>query len=277
MSDQMSRVPVRTTRADILLASVGERGVLCDFYDEEAADTYQDLMQDTDGTSEAQGFATRIRPGSGPVLELAAGTGRLTIPFLALGWEVTALELSTAMLAILRSRLAEGPANLRDRCTVVHGDMSAFALDKRFGTVVLGPGTVDLLDDADRLGLYASVREHLEPGGRFLLSVVQRDAAKSEVLERCQELSGGSGRKYVLHARLSPAEEIREVTIYPADETLDPFVVCTSRFRVLTVDQIVRELEQVGFDVISRAPLESVGVRRRDVFLLEASPRSGSS
>jgi len=276
MSSKIERESAWTTHADVLLASVGERGVLCGFYDEDATDTYQDLMQDTGGTSQAREFATRIRSVSGPVLELAAGTGRLTIPLLDLGREVTALELSTAMLAILRRRLEGAPARLRDRCTVVQGDMSAFALEKRFGVVVLDQ-SIAILDDAGRPGLYASVREHLAPDGKFLLSMADADAAEAEPPERYQEMSGGSGRKYVLHERLVPGEKIREVTIYPADETLDPFVVCTSRFRLLKVDQIVRELGQAGFDVIARTPLAFAGRRHRDVFMLEASPRSDSS
>ena len=272
MSNQIAPGSVRTARADVLLASVGARGVLCDFYSEDAADTFRDLMQDADGTSQAEEFAARIRTVSGPVLELAAGMGRLTFPLLELGREVTALELSPAMLAILRTRLADAPAELRDRCTVVQGDMSAFALDKRFGVVVLDQ-SIAVLDEADRSGLYASVRAHLEPGGLFLLSMADADPAKAESLERFQEVPGRSGRKYVLHERLVREEEVHEITICPADEKVDPFVVCTSRIRLVKVDRIVRELGQAGFDVLARTPLEFVGKRHRDVFLLEASSR----
>jgi SAM-dependent methyltransferase len=271
MCNQIERESARTIRADVLLASVGERGVLCDLYGEDAAGTYHDFMREADGTSEAREFAAHIRPESGPVLELAAGTGRLTVPLLALGLEVTALELSSAMLDTLRKRLADAPADLRERCTVVHGDMTAFALDERFGTVVISPGTIDLLDEAGRPGLYASVREHLAPGGRFLLSLAQSDAVKSESLERTQEIPGKSGRRYVLHARLLPEKKIREITIFPAAETADPFVVCTSRIRVLKADQMVWELEQAGFDVITRT-LPAF----QEMLLLEATLRSDS-
>ena len=270
MSNPLERSPVRTTRADVLLASVGERGVLCDFYDEDAAETYQDLIQDADGTSEAQEFVARVGPVPGPVLELAAGMGRLTFPFLDLGWEVTALELSAAVVAAFRKRLAEAPADLRDRCTVVQGDMSSFSLDKRFGAVVVSSGSVSELDDTGRHGLYASVREHLEPDGKFLLSEAMPESAESEPLERRQELPGRSGRRYVLHVRHSPAEEFQEITIYPADETTDPFVVCTHRRTLVAADRIVRELARSGFDVVTRTPFASAGAGRADMLLVEA-------
>ncbi|RSN59709.1 class I SAM-dependent methyltransferase [Streptomyces sp. WAC 04229] len=271
MSDQLEHGPVRTTRADTLLAAVGERGVLRSFYDE---DIGSDLMQDADGLSEAQVMGARIRSALGPVLELAAGTGRLTFPFLTLGFEVTALELSTAMAATLRRQLENGPADLRDRCTVVQGDMSAFALDQRFGAVVISYGSINLLDDTGRRGLYASVRDHLEPGGTFLISMA--DTGGSQSLERDQELSGRSGRRYVLHVRRSPAEAIQDITVYPADDTSDPFVVCTSRLRLLEPQQVVRELEQAGFDVLEPAPFRSAGGSGRpDALLLEASWKTG--
>jgi SAM-dependent methyltransferase len=274
MSDQMVSGPVRTARADVLLASAGERGVLCDFYGEDAAGIYRDILHED--SWEAREYATRIDPASGPVLELAAGTGRLTFPLLELGRELTVLELSTAMLAILRERLADAPASLRDRCTVVHGDMCAFALGERFGTVVVSPGSINLLSDAERSGLYASARAHLEPGGKFLLGVPEKDTGGPGTPERSQEIPGASGRRYVLHARLVPAEGSREVTICPADETADPFLVCTSRIRLVDADQVVRELGQAGFDVLERAPLVFSGGRHQDV-LLVATPGTGPS
>ncbi|WP_409491155.1 daptide-type RiPP biosynthesis methyltransferase [Amycolatopsis sp. cmx-11-12] len=261
---------IRTTRSDTLLASVGGRGVLCGIYDEDAADTYHDLMRDSDGTSEAQEFATLIRPASGPVLELAAGTGRVTFPLLELGFEVTALELSTAMIATFRELLENATVDVRKRCTVVQGDMTAFALDERFERVVVSSGSINVLDAADRPGLYASVREHLAPGGRFLLGVAVAEAVKPGQGERQQELPGLSGRRYVLHAALLPSEEIHEITIYPAEETADPFVVCTNRIRLLKAEQVVRELEEAGFDMVTRTPFASAGQSSPDVLLLEA-------
>ncbi|ATL69933.1 daptide-type RiPP biosynthesis methyltransferase [Nocardia terpenica] len=274
MSNQLDSGPVRTAHADVVLASVGERGVLRSFYDEYAAG---DLMQDVDGTPEARELATRIGPAPGPVLELAAGAGRLTFPFLTLGFEVTALELSTQMLATLQRRLEDAQPDLRDRCTTVHADMGSFALGKRFPAVVISTGSINILDDAERAGLYASVREHLEPDGRFLFSVLVPGAATSEALERRQELSGRSGRRYLLHAKVFPVEKMQEITIYPADETSDPFVVGTSRLRLLEDDQIVRELEQAGFDVIARAPFAAAEQGYRNVLLVEAALRSDPS
>ncbi|GAB3738623.1 hypothetical protein GCM10027598_67100 [Amycolatopsis oliviviridis] len=273
MTDHFERGPARTAHAGVLLASAGDRGVLCDFYDEDGSDTYRDLIQDSDGTLETREFAARVPGDPGPVLELAAGMGRLTFPFLELGWDMTALELSATVVAAFRKRLAETPPDLRERCTVVQGDMSAFALDKRFGTAVISSGSINELDEADRKGLYASVREHLEPGGKFLLSLELTKPVEAEPTERQQELPGRSGTRYVLHVKILPSEELQEITIYPADEAADPFVVCTHRRRLVTVDRIVQELGRAGFDVTAQAPFASTSAGREDMVLVEAVVR----
>ena len=73
-----------------------------------AARLYHLMTQfDTVAMEELQ-QATKDVPG--PVLELGAGTGRLTFPFLERGYEVVASDLSPDMLAILDQRLAEPEA-----------------------------------------------------------------------------------------------------------------------------------------------------------------------
>ncbi|MCE7003158.1 class I SAM-dependent methyltransferase [Kibdelosporangium philippinense] len=274
MSDQLAQDAVRTTRADVLLASAGERGILCDYYSETAAEIYRDIMddegEDTGAISEAQEFANHIPAGSAPVLELAAGAGRLTFPLLDLGLEITALELSAKMVATLSKRLAEAPAEVQARCTAVVGDMADFAFDQQFRAVIISPGTIAVLDDEGRAGLYASVRKHLAPGGQFLVGVGQQNPNKDEPLERFQDLTGASGREYVLHhQRWFPGdEEVHDITIYPADETADPFLICTHRMRIPNMDRIVRECEAAGFDVTVQ---HFAGKLPQDVLLLKAS------
>jgi SAM-dependent methyltransferase len=108
----------------------------------------------------------------GPVLELACGAGRTLLPFLAAGHEMVGLDVSPYMLQRLAERLQEPEwQKYADRLTTINGDMTNFALGRRFELIVLGMSTVWLLDEQQRSSLLRSVREHLTEDGRFLLTL----------------------------------------------------------------------------------------------------------
>src|SRR5690348_15305449 len=73
------------------------------------------------------------RQTGGPILELACGTGRLTLPLARNGHEVVGLDASRTML-----RTTQAKADAEDLgITVAQGDMRAFDLGRRFPLVVI--------------------------------------------------------------------------------------------------------------------------------------------
>ncbi|MFF3339148.1 daptide-type RiPP biosynthesis methyltransferase [Streptomyces flavidovirens] len=255
-------------RAGELLARLGDRAVLCDMYDATGSEVYHDLAGGN--TLEIRELLAAIRPFPGPVLDLAAGSGRLTFPLLAAGRPVTALELSPDMLRLLHARLAGAPASLRGRCDTVQADMSDFSLGRRYAVVVLGTTTVSLLDAAGRAGLYRAVRDHLAPGGRFLLSTVDLDPADAGPAEAELLHVTESGRRYRMFEHWVAGSGTRTVTVFPAEPGASgPVPVCTTSINVLPVAVLEEELDRAGFAVRSRIPLTGAGERHHDV-LLEA-------
>jgi SAM-dependent methyltransferase len=252
-----------------ILAGYGDRVRVHDLYDEAGASVYHDLA--AADTTEIRELTRAVRAVPGPVLELAAGSGRLTLPLLALGREVTALELKESMVALLKERLAEAPAGIGGRCTVVQGDMSAFALGgATFAVVVLGTTSISLLDADGRAGLYAAVRAHLRPGGRFLLSTVDVDGADGEDLDL--EAAGASGRRYRMIEHWRSGQEVRKVTILPPERETPqdgPVPAFTTAIRVLPPDDLTRELASAGLRVVARHTLPAASPRHTAV-LLEA-------
>jgi SAM-dependent methyltransferase len=103
------------------------------------------------------------------MLELACGTGRLTLPLARLGVveELVALDNSVPFLERLRSRLAGEPV------TVVEGDMQAPPVDGPFDLVLVPFNSLAYLTSpADRLACLRAVRGLLAPGGRFAFDLV---------------------------------------------------------------------------------------------------------
>jgi len=255
-----------TGPAAAVLAELGNRAVLHDVYDEVGAAIYDDLS--AADTHEIRELTNLLRRRSGPVLELAAGSGRLTVPLLALGKEVVALDLSAGMLNLLRLRLEALPARVRDQCHVVEADMSAFALGRRFDAVVLGTTSVTLLDERGRSALFRTVSAHLMDDGRFFVSTV--DHAHDDSTDSPGEFVGASGRCYRLVETRLPGAFTRTVVIVPDVPAHTPLVnVCTSVVHVLDSDKLVEEMARSGLVVLARHSLSAVGLGRRAV-LLEA-------
>jgi SAM-dependent methyltransferase len=115
----------------------------------------------------------QARETGGPVLELAAGTGRIAIALARKGRQVTGLELSEGMLERARGRTARLAPEAQARLRWVQGDMAGFDLPgERFGLVFVAYNSFWLLPDLATQGRCLDcVRRHLAPAGRFVLDV----------------------------------------------------------------------------------------------------------
>jgi SAM-dependent methyltransferase len=103
------------------------------------------------------------RAEAGPVLDVGAGTGRVALQLARAGHDVTALDRESELLAVLRER-----AGQLHVATVV-ADASGFALDRRFGLVIVPMQTIQLLPD--RAGFLAAAHCHLLPGGLLAVAI----------------------------------------------------------------------------------------------------------
>jgi SAM-dependent methyltransferase len=96
----------------------------------------------------------------GPVLDVGAGTGRVTLDLAAQGLAVVALDTEAALLAALEHRAAGLPVE-----TVV-ADARSFVLRRRFSLIVAPMQTLQLFGGPrGRAAFLRCARSHLEPGG----------------------------------------------------------------------------------------------------------------
>ena len=101
----------------------------------------------------------------GPVLELGAGTARVSAALGRAGHEVVALEPSRKMIQYGQKRLSD--ANLTN-VTYVQGDMRTVRLGRQFPLIIAPFNTLmHLYTLPDQDAALQTVRAHLTPGGRF--------------------------------------------------------------------------------------------------------------
>jgi ubiquinone/menaquinone biosynthesis C-methylase UbiE len=137
------------------------------FYDLDYADFLEDLHL-------VQQFAARC--GS-PLLELGCGTGRLLLPLAAAGYEVTGVDLSSAMLEIARRKAQD--QGLEGRVSLVQQDMRELDLEDRYNMAFAAINTfMSLADTRDQVAALTRIREHLVPGGLLLLDLFNPDLGR---------------------------------------------------------------------------------------------------
>jgi SAM-dependent methyltransferase len=130
-----------------------------------------DLIEDPGDVDLYLALAART---GGPVLEVAAGSGRLALPLAEAGYEVTLVDNDPAMLARADKAASAAGPEVRARLRLVETDLVGLELPAGaiFRLAVLGLNSILLLDsrDSQRAALDTLAR-HLMPGGLAVVDV----------------------------------------------------------------------------------------------------------
>lgn len=157
-----------------------------DFYDG-FAKLYHRHLQVT-GRDDIRFYTELARKASGRVLEVGCGTGRTLIPCARAGAEITGLDLSGDMLGYCRELLTEEPEEVRNRVELVQGNMAGFHLESKYSLVTTPFRPFQHLAAVEeQLSALGCIREHLEPGGKFVLDIFDPDLEMLTDYERAQE------------------------------------------------------------------------------------------
>jgi SAM-dependent methyltransferase len=227
-------------------------------------DLFADVYESQFGaiTDDLDFYSGEARAAQPPVLELACGAGRVTLPIAQLGVPIVGVDSSGGMLERARQHAASlGQLPVR----WVQDDMRDFQLSDRFGLAICPARSfLHLLNPGDQVQALANVRQHLIPGGRLVLNIFVPDlrmiyehsATTREMLRFMNELTEPeSGARVAVWSSTrydTPLQRIHQQYRY---EQLDDegFVVAT-RYRSFTLCYIwPREMEHLltrcGFEV----------------------------
>jgi SAM-dependent methyltransferase len=113
-------------------------------------------------------YIQKIAEYGEPVLELACGTGRITIPIAERGVSVAGLDISEAMLAHARDKAARKNLEIE----WIAADCRTFTIDRRFKLIFFPFNSFLHLHDLESIeACLGRVREHLADGGRFIIDI----------------------------------------------------------------------------------------------------------
>ena len=113
------------------------------------------------------GFA---RKTGGPVLDLGVGSARLALPLARAGYDVVGIDISPAMLAIGRERVAA--AGLHDRIQLIQADFIIPPLAPSFALIYCGYNAfLHLIEGAEQLQALENWRALLSSDGLLVIDV----------------------------------------------------------------------------------------------------------
>jgi SAM-dependent methyltransferase len=120
------------------------------------------------GPNDLPFYRRHIAARGGPVLELACGSGRLTVPLAADNVEITGLDQSASMLQAARQRAAREKV----QASFHLGDMRNFDLRRKVNLIFISTNSFcHLLDLAGVESCLRAARNHLARDGRFILDI----------------------------------------------------------------------------------------------------------
>jgi len=228
---------------------------------------------------------------SGRILELGAGSGRVTIALARAGYEVTAVDASKPMLDKLRSRVAALPGSVARRITIVEGDLRDFDVGKTFPLAVAVFNVLEhLYTRVEVDACLRCVERHLAPGGAFAFDVqlpdlawLIRDPAKRWAKTRFTDPTTGRAMFYSTNHDYDPVGQIALIRLYyePVDGKGPTRIVKLSQRKFFPAE-LEALIAHAGLRVVERygdfawRPLD--GTAESQVLVCErAIPRRGNA
>lgn len=187
-------------------------------------------------------------------LEVGCGTGRVTELLLPAARSLVAVDLSPAMLARARRRLASP-----DRLLLIRADVCRLPLSAEFDLAVAANGVFShLLEDGARDRALRQIARRLTTGGTFLLDGLWlsrerlRKCATEEGWSRERRAEGG-GRLLRIreHWRCDPERRLCRIRYtYREEGGSETVARCTARY--WGEDEISRRMEAAGLRVLDQ-------------------------
>ena len=146
---------------------------LSESYEGLAADTW-DLFGGNQPEDDLEYYASAIKVGGGPALDVTCGSGKHLLPYLQRGLEVEGLDASETLLKSCRER----GAAIGLMPVLYCQKMQEMALPRKYCTIFISVGSFQLLTDPrDAAVTLRKCREHLQRGGRLYITAFKPEEA----------------------------------------------------------------------------------------------------
>jgi SAM-dependent methyltransferase len=182
-------------------------------------------------------YLEEARQSTGPVLELACGTGRITLPIAREGIEICGVDRAPAMLEKLRDKLKQEDKGVRQRLEVTKGDMRNCRLGRRFALVIIPFRAMQhMYSIDDQVAALETAKAHLAPDGRLVFDVF---------MPRLDKIYGGLGDEHFELEWEQDGHRIRRYFCKDSSDILEQSFTGRFIFRAYRGEELVSEESDV--------------------------------
>ena len=193
----------------------------------------------------------RLPPGEKAplILDLACGTGSMTVLLAQKGYDMIGVDMSTDMLATAQQKSFEAGYNI----LFLAQDMRKLDL---YGTIDAAVCVCDginyILEQNELSAVFKRVRLFLNPSGVFIFDMNTEYKFKELLGRRSFESKSKSGTRYELDNNYDEHTRINEyhVLFYPQGKAAEPFMEI-HRQRAYAIDDVLQMLTNTGFSKVS--------------------------
>jgi len=124
-----------------------------------------------------------IREYGTPFLEMACGTGRITIPLVREGFAGIGLDLSPEMMKIAEAKLAKEPMEVQKRLQLLQADMTDFSLPEKVKFAFIPQASILHLHTIEaKQRCLSCTYNNLTDAGVFIIDLIPADRLANQVV-----------------------------------------------------------------------------------------------
>ncbi|MFW9850688.1 MAG: class I SAM-dependent methyltransferase [Candidatus Thorarchaeota archaeon] len=116
-------------------------------------------------------YLSYARKTGSPILDIAAGSGRVSFYLAREGFQVIALEKSKAMLQEFRKQIDSEDNSISNRIQIIEGNMIDFDLRQKFPLIIIPTSFGHAMANDEQLSLLTCIRNHLQDDGLFVVDL----------------------------------------------------------------------------------------------------------
>lgn len=132
---------------------------------------YYDFSLAKGQTEEMPYYLNKVIKSGGPILDIACGTGRLSLEFARAGYKVTSVDNSEGMLEVFKEKLEVETENVKKQIEIMKAPFNNFKLPKKYKTIICCDAFFHNLSVEDEKNCLNCVREHMQDDAIFIFNI----------------------------------------------------------------------------------------------------------